>query len=173
MALAKLTRFLDERGIQYTLISHSAAYTAQMVAEATHIHGKELVKTVMIKADDELMMAVMPASYRIQFEQLMDALGALELVLAEEKEFKERFPGCEAGAMLPFGSLFGIRCIACTALKEGDEIAFSAGSHTEVIRMRGEDFIRLAQPILLDTGFVPIGPTPPRMRKKSREYVHH
>jgi len=150
MPVKKLKDFLDDRGIKYVAISHSPAYTAQEIAASAHVPGQELAKTVMVKIDGELALAVLPASFRVDFELLQSTLGAEKIELASEHEFRGKFPGCELGAMPPFGNLYGMNTFVADRLAEDDEIAFNAGSHTELIRLRYEDFHRLVQPTTLE-----------------------
>jgi Ala-tRNA(Pro) deacylase len=150
MPVKKLREFLDDRKIKYLTISHSAAYTAQEIAASAHVPGMELAKTVMVKIDGDLALAVLPASFRVDFELLRSTLGAKKVELASEHEFRGKFPGCELGAMPPFGNLYGMNTFVADSLAEDDEIAFNAGSHTELIRLRYEDFHQLVQPTTLD-----------------------
>ena len=149
MAMEQLKKYLDGHGVKYVVIQHSKAYTAQEIAAIAHIPGKELAKTVMVKIDGRMAMAVLPASYRVDFDLLKEAAGAQTVVLAEEGEFQAMFPSCEVGAMPPFGNLYGMEVYASAKLAEDDEIAFNAGSHTELIRLAYQDFERLAEPRVL------------------------
>jgi len=146
MPVKKLKEFLDSHSVKYVTIQHSQAYTAQEIAASAHVPGKELAKTVMLKVDGRMAMAVLPASYRVDFELLRREIGVEKIELASEQEFKELFPGCEIGAMPPFGNLYGMDVFVAVALSEDDEIAFNAGSHTELVRMAYKDFERLAEP---------------------------
>ena len=146
MPVQKLKAFLDEHGVKYVVISHSRAFTAQEVAASAHIPGRELAKTVIVEVDGEQAMAVLPASYQIDFDLIREATGAEHVRLVEEKEFKDRFPGCEVGAMPPFGNLYDMPVYVGERLSEDEEIAFNAGSHTELVRLRYDDFERLVQP---------------------------
>jgi Ala-tRNA(Pro) deacylase len=149
MPVKKLKAFLDEHGVKYITIKHSRAYTAQEVAASAHIPGQELAKTVMIKLNGTMAMAVLPASYQVDFDLLQAATGAEEIELATEAEFKDLFPECEAGAMPPFGNLYGIDVFVAASLTEDEKIAFNAGSHTELIQMSYSDFARLVDPVVL------------------------
>ena len=146
MPVRKLKDFLDENGVKYTTITHSTGYSAQEVAAYAHIPGKELAKTVMVEIDGKMAMAVVPASHRVEMENLRLAAGAETLALASEPGFKDYFPACDLGAMPPFGNLYGMAVFVSEALAEDEEIAFSAGSHSEVIRLAYHDFERLVQP---------------------------
>jgi Ala-tRNA(Pro) deacylase len=146
MPVKKLTEFLNSNGVKYVIIKHSPAYTAQEVAASAHIAGKELAKTVMLKIDEKMAMAVVPASHKVDIFLLREMAGTHSIDLASEEEFKSLFPDCEVGAMPPFGNLYGMDVWTSTALAEDEEIAFNAGSHSELIRLPFKDFERLVQP---------------------------
>ncbi|MCX7012382.1 MAG: deacylase [Candidatus Sumerlaeota bacterium] len=146
MPARRLKEFLDSHKVKYVSISHSPAYTAQQIAASAHISGKEIAKTVMIKVDGKMAMAVLPASCKVDFNLLRKAAGGKKVELAGEQEFQSAFPECETGAMPPFGHLYGMDVFAAEQLAEDAEIAFNAGSHTELIRLAYADFERLAKP---------------------------
>jgi Ala-tRNA(Pro) deacylase len=146
MPTKKLKAFLDENKIKYISVQHSSAYTAQEIAAIAHIPGKDLAKTVIIKIDGKLAMAVLPASYKVSFEHLKETLGVKEVRLAYEQEFIDKFPECEVGAMPPFGNIYGIEVYVADSLAEDEEIAFNACSHTELIKMKFNDFEKLVKP---------------------------
>jgi Ala-tRNA(Pro) deacylase len=146
MPTQKLKDYLDQHEIQYVTISHSPAYTAQRIAEMTRIPGKDLAKTVIVKIDDKFAMAVLPASRRVDLRHLQEAIGADEVTLSSETEFNELFPDCEVGAMPPFGNLYDMDVYVADQLTEDDEIAFNAGSHSELVKMSYKDFAHLVTP---------------------------
>lgn len=149
MPVRKLKQFLDEHMVKYVVIQHSPAFTAQEIAASAHIPGQELAKTVMVKIDGTMAMAVLPASLRVDLEGLREALDVGSVELASEREFKDMFPDCEVGAMPPFGNLYGMDVFVAQSLTEDEEIAFNAGSHTELIRLSYMDFDRLVKPRVL------------------------
>jgi Ala-tRNA(Pro) deacylase len=149
MACGKLKKYLDENNVPYVTITHSQAFTAQQVAASAHIKGKEMAKTVIIKISDKLAMAVLPATYHVDFHLLKEVTGNEDVVLAHESEFKEIFEDCELGAMPPFGNLYNMEVYVAQSLTEDVEIAFNAGTHSELIRMKYSDFERLVQPKIL------------------------
>ena len=146
MPSKKLKEFLDENKIKYVTIKHSSAYTAQEIAAIAHIPGKDLAKTVIIKINGKMAMAVLPASYKVSFEELKQFFGLNEVRLAYEQEFMDKFPDCEVGAMPPFGNLYGMEVYVAESLAEDEEIAFNACSHTELIKMNFSDFEKLVNP---------------------------
>ena len=146
MPVKRLTDFLDSHKIKYVKISHSLAYTAQEIAASAHVSGKELAKTVIVKLDGSMAMAVLPALRRIDPDRLRRASGANQIAFATEGEFKSRFPECDVGAMPPFGNLYDMAVYVDASLAEDEEIVFNAGSHTELVRMNWADFKRLVEP---------------------------
>jgi Ala-tRNA(Pro) deacylase len=146
MPLSKLIDYLDSNNIKYIKITHSPAYTAQEVAASAHIPGRQLAKTVMVKLDGKMTMVILPAPAMVDLNLLKQAAVANNAELAQESEFKDLFPGCEVGAEPPFGNLYGMEVYVATSLSEDEDIAFNAGSHTELIRLAYDDFARLVEP---------------------------
>jgi len=155
MPIEKLKTFLDESGVKYAQVTHSPAYTAQEIAAAAHIPGKELAKTVMVKLDEKMGMAVLPASYRVDLKKLKKLAKAKKVELATEEEFREHFPQSEVGAMPPFGNLYEMPVFVAQPLPEDEQIAFNAGSHSELLQMAYADFERLVKPNVGEFAFKP------------------
>lgn len=149
MPAKRIKEFLDSQGIKYYVITHSMAFTAQEIAASVHISGYELAKTVIIRVKNKLAMAVLPATYKVNFKQLAKVVGTEDIALAHEQEFQFRFPECEVGAMPPFGNLWNMDVYVAEKLARNSDIVFNAGSHTELIRMSFADFERLVKPKVL------------------------
>ena len=146
MSESRLKDFLDKEHIKYVTIGHSPAYTAQEIAAEAHIPGKELAKTVVVKIDGEMAMVVTTASEQVELDQIKTSLGASKVDLATESEFKDSFPDCETGAMPPFGNLYGMKVFVSQTLREDEQIAFNAGTHSELVRLPYTEFERLVHP---------------------------
>ncbi|NEX11086.1 MAG: deacylase [Prosthecochloris sp.] len=150
MPIQKLRNFLDSHRIKYFIISHSPAYTAQEIAASAHVPGKELAKTVMVTIDGRLAMAVLPASGKLDFTMLERVASSNDVLLASEEDFADMFPGCEVGAMPPFGNLFGMKTYVDRELARDEEIVFNAGDHTELLRLSFRDYEHLVHPVIAD-----------------------
>ena len=149
---AKLEKYFRENGVHYQTLSHPPAYTAQEIAAAQHVPGKQVAKVVMVTANSRPVMLVLPASHHIDFRKLGEALGMKKVRLAHEREFESLFPDCDLGAMPPFGNLYGVRVCADETLAEDTEIVFQAGAHDTTMKIAYSDFVRLANPIVADFG---------------------
>ncbi len=154
MRFSRLKDYLDTEGVRYSTIIHSAAFTMQEVASLTHIPGRDIAKTVIVFADDQLMMAVVPASRHVSLSRLKEAVGASTVTLASEADFRAAFPDCEVGAMPAFGRMYGLPVYVDATLL-GQEMIFNAGTHRELIRMSWIDYERLVKPVISSFSFVP------------------
>ena len=94
----------------------------------------------------KMAMAVLPATRKLDFDLLKHTVGAKDVELAGEQEFANAFPGCELGAMPPFGNLYDMDVFVAESLAEDEQIAFNAGSHTELLRLGYADYERLVRP---------------------------
>ena len=146
MPVKKLEAFLDSSQVKYITINHSPAYTAREVAASTFVPRREFAKATIVKIDGAMAIAVVPASRHVDLERLAAEAGAEKAELASEDEFQGSFPGCELGAMPPFGNLYGMETYVDAMLEEDDEIAFNAGTHTQAVRLAYADYARLVQP---------------------------
>jgi Ala-tRNA(Pro) deacylase len=146
--LPRLKEYLDEARVPYEVYNHALAYTAQEIAQRQHIPGRELAKVVILKADWKYVMAVLPASRMISLRRAREALRAKEVRLATESEFLTLFPGCEIGAMPPFGNLFGLPVYADPELAKDRCIYFNAGNHVQTVKITYADFEDVVRPIV-------------------------
>lgn len=157
MLMQKVTQYLDDGHVPYHSQSHPLAYTAQQIAEQSNLKGLSFCKTVMVVADGKLATLMLPAPYSIDFKTIATAMGAKDVDLAYEHQFRDVFENCETGAMPPFGNLFGMSVYMYDLLAEQDEISFNAGNHRELLQMKSKDFIRLVNPVMICEGVNTIG----------------
>ena len=142
----RLKAFLEGSHVKYTTAKHPVVYTAQEIAAAQHVPGRQLAKCVLVKTDHGPTLAVLPAMYLIDLKKLKAVLGAKTLTIAKEADIKEQFLDVEVGAMSPFGNLYQVPVVVDRVLGESEEIVFNAGSHTDTIKIRYRDFAALAKP---------------------------
>ena len=144
----RLIDCLKESKVSYEVLHHPEAVTAQRIAQAEHVKGRHHAKVVMVKSGDQQLMTVVPADHQIDLAKVETAIGK-PASLATEAEFKSLFPDCAVGAMPPFGNLYGLEVFVAERLTEDEEIAFNAGTHTELMRLAYKDFGRLVQPRII------------------------
>jgi len=145
----RIKDYLDKQGVHYECLEHPLAYTMQEVASLAHIPGHQMAKTVIVDLDGDLAMAVLPANKKMILQDLRDLTGSEQVKFVSETDFQKKFPDCEPGAMPPFGNLYDMEVFMAESLTDNSEIAFNAGTHTEIIKMSFADFERLVEPKVL------------------------
>ena len=148
----QLQSVLDQMGVNYRVSHHPTAYSAQMLAEAEHVPGRKVIKPVVVQADGEFVMCALPASYRVDMEELKDQLQAREVKLVEEPRLCELFPDCEMGAEPPIGRLYGMTTLMDESLVADDRVTFQAGTHEEAVTMSLAEYRRVALPEIAHFG---------------------
>src|ERR1017187_9275898 len=149
MAIPQRIRdYLESQDVPYEEIHHCQAFSAQEVAHSLHVSGRICVKAVVAERDHELVLVVVPASHRLNFQEFKSASRANQLEMLVESELARLFPDCDLGAIPPFGNLYGIEVWVDRAVSSTEKIVFCAGTHEDCIRMRYSDFAKLARPFV-------------------------
>jgi Ala-tRNA(Pro) deacylase len=140
---------LNQNKVQYEILRHPEAVTAQRIAQAEHVKGRHHAKVVMVKSGEERLMMVLPADHQIDLEKVEKAVGKTAS-LDKEQEFKSLFPDCAIGAMPPFGNLYGLSTYVDQSLAQEDYVVFEAGTHTDAIKMSYRDYEKIVKPRVED-----------------------
>ena len=146
----RMEKYLRENGVGFEVKTHDQAFTMQEVAAALHVPGNQVAKVVIVCADDQKAMLVLPAPYRMNVDLVRDLVGAKKVRLAKEEEFTDLFPDCATGAMPPFGNLYGVPVYVDRSMAEEPDMVFRIGTHRETMKIAYADFLRLAQPVVGD-----------------------
>lgn len=165
MPARKLINRLHEQQIPFQIIEHAPAFTAPEVAQSAHIKGDQLAKAVILDADNQLIMVVVPSSCQLEFDALRRELGVTSIRLCPVARFSAMFPACELGALPPFGNLYGMDTFLANCFDRIDNITFCAGTHSELIQISYVNYLRMVHPTIISEGYVRLGMTPPRMRE--------
>jgi Ala-tRNA(Pro) deacylase len=143
-------QYLDQSRKHYDVLIHLETHSAMGMARAIHIPGDEVAKPVILKADGNYVMVVIPATYRIDLDKAREAFHVRALELAPETDFGRLFPDCERDARPPFGSQYGMPTVVDEALTRDEQIVFEGNSHREAYRMSFEEFDELERPRMAD-----------------------
>ena len=146
---ARVQSLLEQEHVPFRTHAHAHVTTAQRVAEATHVPGRDVAKVVVVRsARGKYLMAVLPASCRLDLDALRDLAGAGRLTLAHEDEVQQLFPDCELGAMPPLGGLYDMPVYVDACFRRDEPLFFEAGTHRELVEMSFGEFERLAAPVI-------------------------
>jgi Ala-tRNA(Pro) deacylase len=149
--VAAMVEYLDGQGVKYELIEHEATMTAAAEAAATHRPKDEVAKTVVLQDASGYVLAIVPASERLDMQKLRDLLGATrELRLATEAEIARDFPGLEVGATPPVGPMLPKAEVFDRRLLESDRVVCAGGDHQHAFLVDPRDLVRLADATVAD-----------------------
>ncbi|MCM8797878.1 MAG: YbaK/EbsC family protein, partial [Candidatus Omnitrophica bacterium] len=110
-----------------------------------HFYG---TATKILKTEKNFLLAVLPATYLVDFTKLKRLAKAKKISLAREEDMCKLFPDIEPGAMPPLGPLFGLPVFVDKTLSEKSEIVFNAGTHMELLKIRYKDFEKINKPVV-------------------------
>lgn len=144
---SKLEQYLQQRGIDYQVVTHPRSEYSMETAEMAHVHGDALAKGVLVKDEDGFLLVVLPADFHIELDSLGKLLGQ-EVSMVDESALGEVFDDCEPGAVPPIGMAYGIKTLwdPESSLGKLDEVFFEAGDHQTLVQMSGMQFHELMAP---------------------------
>jgi Ala-tRNA(Pro) deacylase len=139
---ASVQHYLDQRSVQYDLLPHAHTHDSMHTANTAHIPGSKLAKSVLLGDDGGYILAVVPATHRIDLGVLSRRLHR-RLGLATESEVGRLFEDCDLGAVPPLGPAYGIETVVDESLMHCRDVYFEAGDHTDLVHVSGRDFMLL------------------------------
>lgn len=148
---AKLTKHLAANTVVYTVVPHKTVFTVYDLAQTTKVKLNTIVKTLLVKADKEYVLAVLPAHLRLDLVALKKHLKVKTLTLAKEKDMLTKFK-VKPGAMTPFGSMYKVAVVADKSLLKAEKVLMSAGSFTESLHLKMKHYLKAEQPQMVKIG---------------------
>jgi Ala-tRNA(Pro) deacylase len=141
----RVPEFLATKDVPFETLLHPPAFTAQKRARFLHLPGREVAKVVLLHGPDGYVLAVVPATRRVDAERLAENLGG-PVRLAEDDEIARVFHDCEWGVVPPFGTLYGLPVLIDDGIPPDTLMVFETTTHAEAVRMLCRDFERLERP---------------------------
>ncbi len=140
----RLKHYLDDAGVRYETVPHPRTATTSETAQAAHVPGDCVAKTVVIHHEEGYVLAVVPSSHRVDLTMLQERLRR-RLGLASEREIDALFDDCEMGAAPPVGAAYGVSTLLDKSLDGKTDIWFEGGDHKTLVHVSGPEFDRLMQ----------------------------
>ncbi|MEI9422325.1 aminoacyl-tRNA deacylase [Mesorhizobium sp. Cs1299R1N1] len=138
----KLQDYIAGKGVAYDTVAHHRTSTSSQTAQAAHVPGRRLAKSVLVHHEMGYALAVVPSSHRVEFNTLQDVVDR-RLGLASEDEIGEVFSDCDIGAVPPLGAAYGVPVILDESFGAEDDVYFEAGDHKTLVHVTGGDFRNL------------------------------
>lgn len=138
-----VSRFLGTRSIEYETIEHRHTMTTNQTAFSAHVPRNRLAKAVLFGDDERYVLAIVPATGRVDIAALSELLGSKDVVLAGEDEIAMMFPDCELGAIPVVGSAYGVDMVVDASLLVQPEVYFEGGDHEHLVQVSGASFRKM------------------------------
>ncbi|MFV2004650.1 MAG: aminoacyl-tRNA deacylase [Gammaproteobacteria bacterium] len=138
----KLKDYLDSAGVHYDLVEHPYAVTSMHIADEANVSGEDMVKAVVLNDGDNYVLAVVPATHRVQLGKMRKDFNCY-MSLASEQDICDLFGDCDLGAVPPIGHAYGVDVIVDNSLYDRDDVYFEAGDHTDLVHVTGREFMDL------------------------------
>ena len=143
MSLApRLQDYLSRNGASFDLVTHPRSHWSIETADLADIPGDKLVKSVVLKDDEGVVVAVLPSTRSVHIGHLSTELDR-RLRLADEEDLQPAFPDCSPGAIPPVPAAYGIRALVDDSLEAAQEVYFEAGDHETLVHMTASQFFAL------------------------------
>jgi len=149
----KVLNYLEKNKIKFKIVPHKKVYTAYDLAETLKEDLKKIAKTLLVKADKNYYLIVVPAHYQLDFKKIKKVLKAKKVGIATEKAMQKLLK-IKPGAITPFGSIHNLEVLADKTFTKIQEVLVGAGSFTESLRIKTKDLIKLEEPLLVSIGAV-------------------
>ena len=146
MLSPSIRKYMHTHNIPYKTISHPRAYTASQCAQAAHIKGNHFAKSVVVKLDGKFALVAIPANTRLNLDLLKKETRAKRAEIAKEFEFQNKFTDCEVGAIPLLGELYNMEVYLADSLAHQEWFVFNAGNHDQLLKIKGNDFLKLVHP---------------------------
>ncbi len=142
----QLTKFLDQAKTKYKVLEHKLVYTAHDVSATTKKKLSEIAKVVLVRADKDLVLIVLPAGKYVDFQGIKKALKAKKVSMATEKDIIKHLK-TKVGLLHPFGSQYNLKTLLDKSMTKTKKIIASAGSYTHSVELSVKDFEKIVEPI--------------------------
>jgi len=144
----KIVKYLEKAGVSHEILEHKTVYTALDAAVTMKKKIGEIAKSLLVKADRDYFLVLLPADQNVDFEKLKKTIGKIK-----DKEVKiVKIPGekimqealkIKAGALSAFGNFHKIPVIVEDNLAKAKKAIFSSGSLNHSVEMAVKDFAKL------------------------------
>jgi Ala-tRNA(Pro) deacylase len=139
---ATLRDYLEGRGVEFEVVEHPHADSAKQAALAAHVPGEQMAKPVLLGDDDSYLLAVIPATHRLELGRLNQVM-ARSLEVLPESEVAATFSDCERGAIPAIGEPYGVDVLVDPDLMHQPDVYFESGDHKHLVHLNGEVFRQL------------------------------
>lgn len=144
----KLVKYLEKAGVSHDILEHKTVYTAIDVANTMGKKLGEIAKSLLVKADNDYFLVLLPADHNLDFKKLGTCIGAqtgkkIKVVKIPGEKIMENALKIKAGALSAFGGIHGLPVIMDKKLAGVKKAVFSSGSFNHSVEMAAKEFVKL------------------------------
>jgi len=143
----KILNYLDKNKVKYELIEHKTVFTAYDLAQTLKLELSAIAKTLLVKLDSHLALAVLPASTRLDLKKLKALAKVKKAEIPKENIMKTKLK-IKPGAITPFGKIYKLPVYLDDSLKRPKVILVGSGSFEESLKLTPANLIKLEQPTI-------------------------
>ena len=155
MTPKKVLNFLDKKGITYKIEEHKIVYTSYDKSRTSGIDLKLIGKSLIIKADNEFVIVLIPGNKNLDKEKFKKTINAIrkkeggkaskKVDFATERWIKNNLKGVKLGAIPPFGELFKLPVFVDKSILKNKKIYISGGSYNNSIVISPANFKKIGE----------------------------
>lgn len=153
----KILKHLDDNKYRYEIIEHKTTYTAWDTAQTEKVKPQEVAKALVMKADNDYLLALVPANRNLNKRKLLKIINAQakkageknykKIDFAKEAWMKKNLPG-KVGATPPFGKILNADVYVDSLLAKSKKLYLSSGEYTLSIRVDASQYMRIEKPVM-------------------------
>lgn len=168
----KVIKYLEGAGVKHELLEHKTVYTALDAAATMRKKFDEVTKALLVKADKDYYVVLLPADHNLDIEKLKQAIGKqqhkdIKVVKIPGEKLAREVLKIKNDAMAAFGSLYKLPVVMEKKLEKVKKAVFSSDSYNHSVEMTVKDFIKLENVVLASFGAKKKVKAPPKIKKKT------
>ena len=143
MAETRGTTKLREAGIEHRLLRYryqAGAGAAEQAAEALGVEPQRMFKSLVARAGEADVFALVPAGHELSLKKLAAAAGARSAKMAEPRD-AERLTGYQVGGISPLGSKRALPVYVDRSALAHEQICLNAGGRGLIVELRTVDLV--------------------------------
>ncbi|MBI5621521.1 YbaK/EbsC family protein [Candidatus Falkowbacteria bacterium] len=176
MISKKILNYLDQHKIKYDVLDHRTIYTAYDLANTLKADLRKIAKTLLVEADKNFYLVVLPANYRLDLKKLKTALQVKKVSIPDEKKMVKVLK-VKVGGITPFGAMHRLQTVVDKSLLKTQDVIMNAGSFTQSLRLRAKDFLKLEEVKLgnfvQSGGYQPVKQESKKAKKQRSNKMQH
>ena len=151
MAETRGTTELRRAGVEHTLMRYAYRHGggAEQAAGDLGVEPARMFKSLVARAGDDLVFALVPATSELSLKKLAAAVGVKHAEMADPRD-AERATGYQVGGISPLGSRKPLRTFLDASAEGFPRICLNAGNRGHIVEVATADLVELTGASVVD-----------------------